>query len=151
VRSLSYDGGWWGNYSLVGEGNDERRNDSWIDLGSLGGKGRKTRLPRFARNDGIMMCHSECSEESTPSVSQLADPSQNRLRMTKRILHCRRGRTRLTPTFIGHCEKRRDEAICTCSRHKSDCRSKKACNDEKNIVILSVATACVLAVRSTIE
>jgi hypothetical protein len=46
-------------------------------------KDRKTRLPRFARNDGIMMCHSECSEESTPSISQLADPSQNRLRMTK--------------------------------------------------------------------
>jgi hypothetical protein len=42
-----------------------------------------TRLPRCARNDGIMMCHSERSEESSPSNPLLEDPSQNRLRMTK--------------------------------------------------------------------
>jgi hypothetical protein len=44
-----------------------------------------------SRNDEIMMCHSECSEESSPSVSQLADPSQKMLRMTKRTWSCRRG------------------------------------------------------------
>jgi hypothetical protein len=38
-----------------------------------------------------MMCHSERSEESSPSVSQLADPSQKMLRMTKRTQSCRRG------------------------------------------------------------
>jgi hypothetical protein len=50
-----------------------------------------TRLLRHcvSRNDEIMMCHSECSEESSSSGSQLADPSQKMLRMTKRTWSCR--------------------------------------------------------------
>jgi hypothetical protein len=44
-----------------------------------------------SRNDEKMMCHSERSKESSPSVSHLVDPSQKMLRMTKRTQSCRRG------------------------------------------------------------
>jgi hypothetical protein len=83
-------------------GNDERGFAACLDRGPLGGEGRNTRLPRFARNDGFM-----------------GGLGRQPLRKEKKDR-----KTRL-PRF--------------------------ARNDESNIVILSAATACVLAVQSTIE
>jgi hypothetical protein len=63
---------------------------------------RKSRLSRFACNNQKTLCHSECSEESSPSNPILEDPSQDRLRMTKEYSIITQRRLGTTGEDSGH-------------------------------------------------
>ncbi len=97
---------------------------------------------REAGGKGLSSCHSERSEESSPSDSEPEDPSQNMLRMTKGNQITPQNTISMTELGDGHCEEREQRSnlgLISVTCHSE--RSEESSRTESGGIPLSGQTA----------